>query len=690
MKKKLLMLGALTMLTSAFNAQSSVVYVGDGGKFFVSGKALVYSGGNWKVNSEREKTVENKGNIIIVGDYKKGARTNAAQDGKEFVNVYTDVNDYGQVKLLRAIGDSDARMTVQRPALSSNYFGASAGISFPYKDNVKYLMKSFGLEEAAFRGDCAVGVDCGNRYKMNLTKWNNNKTHHDAVPSAENFKPGDHYNLNLREPNMQAVMTGIISYKGTPDGRVYSQDALDRTIHGLDNATFNNLTYDQWKKRLNPYAESYESYIGYVNTTSKIFGKNVFRFGNPYTSNLDLSAVDGTDAWLKILNVGEHNIKQAYDAQLIRNFSVSKTMPDHDYSWGNVAGSVNDNGKFYTAKYDGTQWVGSAEALLIRPMEAFYLSFPTLNTRNLRSTILKLKVNFTDNHKTFDYAPSAKNASNPLLTASVFNFDNNPTGLGMMLAKDISYNNIQTTNFSQLEIVLSKENAVQASPVYIVGTNYYKESGTAANTTEKVYVYGVKDGAIAYESKKQFNEFNSETYVGKPLGLGFNNLEEGKTYQLRLSLYEGSIFNKVDALKNGAFYLKDNVTNKVTLVNPKDVITFVADANADKRFEFYWKQAPQIANKPAEVKVEEPVVNTTTATQSTVIYKEGGLNKVRFENISNVAKVEVFSIAGRLVSSKEGVSTHTDYTLNLGTEGMYMVRVVYQNGEVRTLKVVNN
>lgn len=688
MKKKLLILGTITMLTSAYNAQNSVVYVGDGGKFFVSGSALVYSGGNWKVDSDKEKTVENKGNIIIVGDYKRGSTANAAQDGKEFVNVYTDTNNYGQVKLLNATGTSDARMTIQRPAASSNYFGASYGMSFPYKDDVSYLMKSFGLQESAFRGDCTVGADCANRYKMSLTKWNNVSSHHDAVPTASQFKPGDHYNLNLRESNMKAVMVGTISYKGTPDGRVYTQSVTNRTIYGLTKEAFSGLTYDQWKKRLNPYKEFYESYLGYVSTTSKIYAKNVFRFGNPYTSNLDLSAFDGADAWLKIVNNGgSRTIKQAHDAQLIRNFAVSKVMPDYDYNWRPIAGSVEDNGKYFIAKYDGTQWVGSAEALLVRPMEAFFLDFPTLNTRNLGSTIVELEVNFTDKHKTFDHVPSAKSTTSIGLTASLLNFENNLSG--MMMARDISYNNIQKYNLHQLEIVLSKDSAVQASPVYIVGTNYNKESGSVSTSAEKIFVYGVKDGAVAYDSQKNFNEFNTDTYIGKPLGIGFGNLQEGQTYQLRFALYEDSIFNKVDAFKNGVFYLKDNISNKVSQINPNEVVSFVANANVAKRFEVYWKQAPQVTTtKPVETKVEQST--TTVTNQSTVIYKDEGLNKVRFENISNTVKVEVFNVAGILISSKSGVSTNNDYTLNLGSEGMYVVRVVYQNGEVRTLKVVNN
>lgn len=677
MKKNLLTLGVLALSLSA-NAQ--VFYAGDQSQVFVSSKALVYSGGDWKVNSNKEKTVENRGNILIEGNYKKGQLSGAdtAQDGKEFVNVYTGANDYGQVKLLNTAGTSDARMTVERPAATSGYFDSWFPISLPYKDNANYLMKSFGLAESTFSD--------GSRYESTVLKWNNNKIQLDPVTRASGLQAGDYYNLNLvNAPNVKDKMVGNVPYKGTPSGLPYSQTANNRAIEGLTTEAFSDLTYNQWQNRTNSYNETYASYMGRANSTSKVLNKNIFRFGNPYTSNLDLSAFDGNNAWVKILNNGNRNLKQAYTDQLIKDFSVTKRMVDYNTKWGlSIEGGVDENTsrKYYTAKFDGQRWAGNAEALLIRPTETFNLNFPVINPTTVGSRVLNIEVRFTDAHKTFEYTPSAKNTTNPGLIGSVFNFDNNPAG--MMLAKDVAYNSVQSSDFYQLEIILAKNNEIQASPVYIVGANNYNESGSNATTANSLFVYGVKDGAVAYNSQKEFNEFNSDTYVGKPLGLGLNKLENGQTYQLKFALYEGSIFNSVDAFRNGVFYLKDNATKKITKVSANDTVSFVADANTDKRFEFYWKELPQ--GETVGTLSTENVIKS----QSTVVYRDGKQSKVRFENIANTAKVEVFSVAGTLVSSREGVSTNTDYTLNLVSAGVYIVKVTYQNGEVRTLKVVNN
>ena len=100
MKKNLLTIGFLVLFVGLSKAQV-LTYVDSGAKLYVGSSALVYSGGDFQLNSTNSATVENKGNITIVGKYLKGGAVNAATDGKEFVNVYTDTNDYGQVMIFQ-------------------------------------------------------------------------------------------------------------------------------------------------------------------------------------------------------------------------------------------------------------------------------------------------------------------------------------------------------------------------------------------------------------------------------------------------------------------------------------------------------------------------------------------------------------------------------------------------------------
>ena len=678
MKKNLLTIGFLALSLGVFNAQI-LTYVDNNAKLFVGSGALLYSGGNFQLNSSVDKSVENKGNITIVGDYLKGSTAGTAVDGKEFVNVYTGANDYGQVKILSTAGNTDARMTMQRPAASSAYFNATFPIAFPYKDNVNYLMTSFGKALADFKGDCAKDANCGpSIYKMTLRKWNNNKLVNDAVPTASTFVAGDYYLLNMRDASMMAAMVGKIGYKGTPSPGAYSATAKG-VINGSTETAFSNLQYNTWKEYVNQYNEKYKTYLGDVNTTSLTYAKNTYRFGNPYTSNLDLSAFDGANAWLYIKNnSGNRTIKQATDASMIKDFYVTKRTSSYGITWNPVTGSEDNNtsgsSTYHKAMYDGTQWSGDPQALLIRPLETFNLNFARINPTNLGSTrILDVEVKFNDNHKTYSYSPSGKEG-NLNLTGRVAANSLRTESTSQKLASN-------TYNFYQAGIFLVNNNKILGSPAFLVGSNYNTESGTASTNTNDIYAFGINsDTSVAYDSKKDINTFNSNTYVGKPMGIGFNNLVIGNEYELRFNLYEGSIFNEVKDLSADKFYLLDKETQKVSEVSSANSYKFVVSNNDyNSRFEVYWKSySPQGT-------LGTDVVNNTN--KSTFVYYDNGSNKIRFEK-SSKANIQIYEMGGKLVSDIANVATVNDYLLKLENNKAYIILVKYEDGTVRTLKTI--
>ena len=677
-KKKLLTIGFLALSLGVFNSQI-LTYVDNNAKLFVGSGALLYSGGNFQLNSSVDKSVENKGNITIVGDYLKGSTAGTAVDGKEFVNVYTGANDYGQVIILSTTGNTDARMTMQRPAASSAYFNATFPIAFPYKDNVNYLMTSFGKTTADFKGDCAVGVNCGpSIYNMTLRKWNNNLLVNDAVPTASTFNAGDYYLLNLRNADMMAAMVGIIGYKGTPSPGAYSATAKG-VINGSTESAFSNLQYNTWKEYVNQYNEKYKTYLGDVNTTSLTYAKNTYRFGNPYTSNLDLSAFDGANAWLYIKNnSGNRTIKQATDAQMIKDFYVTKRTSSYSITWNPITGSEDNNTSgsptYHKAMYDGANWTGDAQALLIRPLETFNLNFSRINPANLGGTrILDVEVKFNDNHKTYSYSPSGKEG-NLNLTGRVAASSLRTESTSQKLASN-------TYNFYQAGIFLVNNNKILGSPAFLVGSNYNTESGTASTNTNDIYAFGINsDTSVAHNSKKDFNTFNSDTYIGKPMGIGFNNLVIGNEYELRFNLYEGSIFNEVKDLSADKFYLLDKETQKVSEVSSANSYKFVVSNNDyNSRFEVYWKSySPQGT-------LGTDVVNNTN--KSTFVYYDNGSNKIRFEK-SSKANIQIYEMGGKLVSDIASVATVNDYLLKLENNKAYIILVKYEDGIVRSLKTI--
>ena len=701
MKRIFLAIGAL-MIVGAMNAQTTTTYVGQDSKLFLSKDALWYSQGNFQLDSNKEKSVENKGNVAIVGNYTKGPN-NTNNEGKEFVNVYTGRDDYGQTKILSTSDVAEARMTVERPAPSTNYFDGSYEMSFPYVDSVKYLMRSFGKNESDFKGYCPKNAPCPDRYKMTLTKWDNNRLHHDAVEKGDSFEAGDIYNLNLRESDMKQVATGIISYKGTPSGKAYDREGIKGIItpfEGQEDSNgvnlFSEAKYNDWKVMRNPYLEKYESYLGYTKTASKLYGKNIYRFGNPYTSNIDLSELDKAtqtsnlgESWLKIdlggdfrplIEFADPTDKFHRDSYGLKDFTILKRMDDYDDDWTRKKGTITVKSSYYAARldYKGV-WEGAAEALIIRPTETFQLYFPAISLEKVfgNDRILAVNVNFEDRHKTFSHTPYATVTAKSNADLNIPGLKTNSvSGLRTASAGKIRK---EVPNFHQLKISLVQDNQQLGNPVFLVGADYKKEEGQASGNSNAVFLYGVKDNEIEYKSKKEFNGFNSLSYVGKPLGVGFNHLTKGQTYRLLFGLYEGNIFNKVD--KTSEFFLKDTKTNEVTQIDPKKDYTFVADEDVEKRFVIYWKALP-------ESKVLS-TANVEHTTQTTLIYEEAGKSKIRFENISNLANVSVYNASGRLVNTTNNVPTNIDYVLDVNITGVYMVKVTYRNGEVRTLKFVN-
>ena len=705
MRRKLLSLGALVAVF-AMNAQTT--YVGSDAKFFVSTDASVYSGGDFMIDSNREKSVENKGNITINGNYVKGPN-NTSNEGREFVNIYTNNVNYGQV-IIYSDEDAEARMTVERPAPSTNYFDGSYEMSFPYVDAVKYLMHSFGKNESDFKGYCPKNAPCPDRYKMTLTKWDNNRLHHDAVEKGDSFEAGDIYNLNLRESDMKQVATGTISYKGTPSGKAYDREGIKGVItpFASNPSQFSEAKYNDWKVMRNPYLEKYESYLGYTKTASKIYGKNIYRFGNPYTSNIDLSELDkdtqannNGESWLKIAFNGQINsgdfrplIKYTDPADNIssyglKDFTILKRMNDYDDNWTRKKGTITVRSSYHAARInDAGAWEGAAEALIIRPTETFQLYFPAISLANTfgNDRILAVNVKFEDRHKTFSHSPVTTVTTKTNADLDIPGLKTNSVS-GLRTAS-VGKIRKEVPNFHQLKISLVQDNQQLGNPVFLVGADYKKEEGQASGNSNAVFLYGVKDNEIEYKSKKEFNGFNSLSYVGKPLGVGFNHLTKGQTYRLLFGLYEGNIFNQVD--KTSEFFLKDTKTNEVTQIDPKKEYTFVADEDVEKRFVIYWKALPQAKKDDKEKNPEVlPNLNTLASSHKTIIYEDAGKGRIRFENISKTADIQIYNVAGKLVSSISNVTTETDYAVNVSSVGMYMVKVTYQNGEVRILKFIN-
>ncbi|MGV0921433.1 T9SS type A sorting domain-containing protein [Empedobacter falsenii] len=658
MKKNLL---ALFVLGAIYSASAQDTYIGDKAVVKVNSNTLFYNGGNVTLNATNIPVVSNEGNVFINGGtFSKGSSGN--QTGVEFVNKWTSSSQYGQLIIKNSSNANvTAKVTVEKQAANTNNY-VTYPIGMPFQDNVKQIMTAFN--NGTFKVECGFEqYSCGNELYTGVTlkTWNNDKIVNDVVTADKNFVPGSYYLLNLRDGvGIKEFMTGIINYKGTPAPQQLTLKG-NSVIHNMSQSDFSTKKYSEWKGLFNKYREPYYTYLGDNLTDNMLSGKNVYRFANPYTSNIDLSNID---SWLTLLNGNNGSSSTVTSANLlpsIKSFNITKRMDSFTIGWDPQNGSTSSANGYYLAKLDvNNNWTGSPEALIIKPLETFNLNFPMLDPSKLGGTrIINVQANFTDNLKTFSNTPSV-------------------TVLPKSGAKS---SNLSQNDFVQMELYMTNDNMVIGDPVYLVGTTYYSTGGASKSVSNNsIYLFDEKvEGGVNLESQSNFNDFNTNDYIGKPLGIGFNNLTEGNSYTFRLNLFEESIFNKVEKLANGKFYLLDKKKDEVKEIDSNSIISFTADNNNNERFEIYWNESPKTL-----------ATNENNLNKSTLIYKENSNHKIRFEFNNTTANIEIYDLAGRKVQENKNLTTNTDYTLNLPSKAIYVVKITYNNGKVISTKVVNN
>src|SRR5690606_25121966 len=99
-----------------------------------------------------------------------------------------------------------------------------------------------------------------------------------------------------------------LAYSGKPSNGALS--GLDKLVMNAD-MYFHGEAWDTWKEYKNDYGERYRTYISdEVRPVGYDYARNHFQFGNPYTSNLDLSKLPDPDIGFGEYLVGVSQYKQ--------------------------------------------------------------------------------------------------------------------------------------------------------------------------------------------------------------------------------------------------------------------------------------------------------------------------------------------------------------------------------------------
>lgn len=610
--------------------------------------------------------IQNAGKIRINGNFENANTT----DGSNFINTWTDSLSYGQV-IINDSSTSTGRLTMQKPPIDpATFTWGQFAIPYQFSTVANAFQTLFGIDYKT----------SGGRYGHSIMTWDNTtRPEYDHIAAGVQIKPTDYVLLNLvNHPELIAVMDpggGVLSYAGTPANSTHSpayRPAMYRDI---------NIPWSAWKSQRNIYNERYDTYIEEhireLNSTHH--GRYYFQFGNPYTSNIDLSYI-GLEP------------NESYVQGLLGVVKITET------GW-NITHGIQAP-KAVRAIWSGTQWGGDPEALIVRPFEGFYIGLKSdSNTTRGDRTF-----EFNDGLKTFSMeAAEHENVVELPDSESSGRYFSEADFQGSVAEEKLIVNPFLTvsptaarTAFYQLKLSLFTEDGIDIGNDVFVVVDSKSQTGVPqpleAEYTD--YTWGFflaqenADGSEVTNANRimQINAVNPR-YVAKPIPLFFKkNAADLNGYYLKAELFYKNIFSKlrpedVNFADGNSFFFYDKAQD-ILLPVTTDFSYYIerSDQPQHSRYVIYWNGGPDSGMDRMEIAEE-----ITSATQ---IYRDGEVHKIRFDKSWSSADVSVYDLAGRAILKENGVPTHLDYVLELPKAMIYVVKINSDTGETFTQKIV--
>ncbi len=670
MKKFYLPLMCMGFLSSTLFSQDT--YITGNVPVKVQPHTLFYHGGDLVVTAgvTNGRVIVNDGNIKINGDFSNNAVAPAAgEKGKNFVNTYTDDGNYGQV-IINDGSTSAGMLTMEKQSIDPGAF-TWGQFAIPYE---------FASAGDAFQTLFGLTYQGGSRYNHSIMTWDNTtRPEYDHIPSGTALNPTDYVLLNL------ATDVNLIDYM---DGGLVTLPYAGKPANGIHNVSFRPDIYpttpwSTWKSQKNVYNERYETYIEeHIRVPqSTDHGRYYFQFGNPYTSNIDLSFI-GTDAILG-------DTDDVYVEDLLGVVKITSMK------WNNTDGVEFDNVSMARATWDGSQWGGSADALIIKPFEGFYIGLKSTASRTPR--IFK----FNDGLKTFFMTPALTPDSGAPVPAG--KYVEEPTG-------DFTGTEVAGKSISSSMSVLSTS---ARSAFYQLKLSLYTEEGVSTGNDVYVIVDSKSQTGVAQPLESDYTDFTSgffltqenangsvvaspnrvmqinavhPKYVAKPIQLFFKkNPQDLNGHYLKAELFYKNIFTKlglenVNYADGNSFFFYDKIQD-VLLPITTDFSYYIEriDKPMYDGYAVYWNGGPE--TRAGKNSISEELGTTQ-------VYKDGNVHKIRFDESWTSADIAVYDLTGRAIYKQEGVKTDTDYVLDLPKTIVYVVKIQSNTGEIVTQKII--
>lgn len=657
-------------------SQNILTYVGNSALVTVQSNTLVYNGGG--LQTAGSAVVNNSGNIMINGVAADGLtiapttsfnlKFNGAQSyGQLYIKDIPQGNISGKVnKEFRADVNSGttARQQVALPFFNYTIADLVANITnSPSNTGGNYLNVTNAANNSA-----------GRFSPSSVFKWNNAKARFDQIVSGGDLTTVnvgtalDYYIIPRRNSAgtevWNAANTGnVTTFSGTPVSDITTVQSLSLTgaAAGISFG-FNGSAANYFGEKYRTYLDDpFQSKTGNGGNWEENYGKNLYQVANPFLTNIDLKYIGQAETTNSDGNAIPNLQGVAYYTSGLTWTKASGTGYPSENNNGGSNGTAGRT--IVMTASSGVFQAGDVDAnrLIIKPMGEFMIKLSTDNGSNAASkidfTALRRFSNVLRNNTTDTTNPTSRTADDT----------------------DIPADKI----VKQLAVIMYDSDSLE------IGRTYYAISPSAitgnnpGNTLLQAYN---GDDSIIYTKEENINggedvNISTKLYINEANEIDFKSKEVPLYINYTTSPYYlvFEVYEKGERMPNGLsngnhFYLKDS---QGQLFKIDDGSSFSLSGN--QNLGLYYQ-------KPDATLLAESVLASQT-----FIAKKDSHWVVRFAKNWNKATVEVYSVAGQLMSSKSNISTSTDYLIpvNYQAKGVFVVKATSEKGEVVIKKIVN-
>ncbi|MCW0486761.1 T9SS type A sorting domain-containing protein [Riemerella anatipestifer] len=647
MKRNLFLLGALS-LVSSLKAQF-ITYVGDKAGVYVKENALVYSGGGVKVVGTG--VIDNSGNIMVVGDASSKFATVATDgsnklDGGNFILRMTNKTvgslRYGQL-YINGLSQGNITGIVDKQYLDAKH-GTYQQMALPfYQKQLSSLNSELGKTFGQTRWS-----------QNEILVFNNATVVSDFIAITEKTpKNTGYFMVGAKgfDPSLSTMANQVYTVKGVP----YANDITETLTGAAAGVNFgaNGSATNKYRERYNSYWQDAFAITDGITAWTGDFGKNIYQYGNPFLTNLDLGQLVSS----------------------IPNIRGVRIEPSGVVSSGQGA-TYSTGYKFVT--FAGGIAVGDTPAI-IKPMQTFVIKLKDNTSQTL---------NF-DNLRRFAYTQRAL-GTNYSVTAQAKK--GNLGGELTTLSSNRTANNFTVSSSStvkQLGLIALDANGVELDRTYYIvygdaqtgqpssASTQVAASGNLMGTFEEIPTGGI-DESLSSTYWLYINEANEVTYKGKEIPMyTFSD----KIHSFKVDIKENAKPIEEGASKltsNESFYIK--VGDKFTELRQGATLPVTPSSQSAYFGLYYGKPANEVLSS---VEVQKP--------SSTVVVFDSSSNthRVLFDQTWAKADVVVYDMSGRTIASQKDVDASTAFEIKLPAgQATYLVTAVSEKGVKFSQKII--